>query len=383
MRTASRLALLLLGLSIAPAVQAEDDPPPAGAQLIAPTEWGKLNAPKGQAVYAEGRWHQCFGEKILMWKAPASNGFFLVQKGTPLHDRLVQDKDSRGEPLKAGKSTVRLEGTVGVQNGANVVLVQRVVKLTDDLSRLQAKLETLTEPEALAQLAREAQAQGERWSDDDLRAFAKQVVQRELHARRKLLTAGDVAGAQALGQRMLEVGDRQGAIQVLGDAEHAASGAGKQRLRELLAGIDAVETHGTWMPRDEYRREEGFLKRGEEWVRREVVELDQVRQAELESQKADAGVVLVRGNGHALGKDAEAGRLSRGQTLAEVQLAAGLPLQSRHLEAPDVLGRPATWTQWVLEDGRRVYFLNGEAIAIVSAKQPWPGEPASPAEDGR
>lgn len=382
MRTRTRL-WLSLGLLLAAPALAQDEPPPADHQLVPPEQWGKLPASaKGQKLYVEGRWHQCFGEKVLLWRSPASNGFLLVQKGTPLHDRLVKDRDSRNTPLKAGKSTVRLEGEAVVQGATCAIQLLRVIKLADDLELLRARLEQLSDPEAMAALAREALALAERWGDDELRAFANQVVQRELHARRKDLAPGDAAGAEALGLRMLEVGDRQGAIQVLGEAERAATGPAKQRLRERLAGMEAVETHGTWMTRAEYRREEGFLERNGEWVRREVVELEEVREAELKSQKAEVGVVLVRGNGHALGKDAEAGRLSRGQTLAEVQLAAGLPAVSRHLEAPDPLGRPATWSQWILGDGRRVYFLNGEVIKVLAAKEPWPGE-TPPAEDGR
>jgi hypothetical protein len=371
------VALSALLLLLPAASRAQDEAPPADHQLVPPAQWGKLPASAaGQKVYLEGRWHECFGDKLLLWRTPAASGFLLVDKGTPLHERLVKNLDSRNQQLKPGKSTVRVEGKAVAQGQACAVQVTRVIKLTDDMERLRARLAGLEKPDQMAALAQEATSLAERWADEELRALAQLVVQQELHARQRDLKPGDAASAEALGQRMLDVGDRDGAIQVLGQAEQTSSGAAQQRLRKRLASMGAVETHGAWMSGEQYRREEGYIDREGGWVRRELIEMEEARARELKNQKAEVGVVLVRGNGHALGKEAEAGKLARGQTMAEVHLAAGLPTSARHLDAPDPLGRPATWTQWVLEDGRRVYFLNGEAISILPASTPWPGQQA-------
>lgn len=376
-RSALRGALLAcLGLCLPGAVRAEDEPPPADHQVVPEAQWGKLPAAAaGQKLYLEGRWHQCFGEKVTLWRSESTRGFLLVESGSPIHEFLVKDRDSRNQPLKPGKSTVRLEGVAEAAGQGCVVRVKRVIKLQDDVDRYMARLVEARTPDALGALARESRAQAERWQDEELRQFANLVARKELAARQAELAPGDAAGAEALGLRMLEIGDKSGAVKVMGEAERQASGPGREKLRQRLLGMGAVETHGTWLLRDVYRAEEGFVQQGGVWVRREKLEFDAVRAAELKEQKSTVEIKPVRGsNGHALAKEAEAGRLSRGQTMPEVHLAAGLPVAASHLEAPDGLGQPARWSQWLMGDGRRVYFLNGEAITVLGARDPWRGQ---------
>lgn len=350
---------------------------PAGAQelqLLPESQWGKLPASAaGQAWAVEARWDEIFGEKVILWRCEALRGVLVVPKGSPIQERLVRNRDTPGEQLVPKKSRIRLECVAVAQGQTCQLQVKRVLKLPDDVDVQREKLGKAGSPEAIAALVDETKALAERWDDEELRGLVKEMVAKELSARRGALKPGDVAGAEALGLRMLEVGDRGAAIQVLGEAERAATGPVRERLRTRLASLGAVETSSAWLSRPDWLRKEGYIERGGQWVKAERVELELAREAELDRQSKSVGIELVRGNGHACWKAAEQGKIERGQTMAEVHLAAGLPVRAAHADAPDRDKRPARWSQWVLADGRRVYFLNGEVISIRAADQPLPG----------
>lgn len=351
---------------------------PALAQevpVLPEAQWGKLPASAAGQKYAiEARWDEIFGERVILWRCEALRGVIVAPQGSPIQERLVRNRDTANEPLVPKKSRIRLECVAVAQGQGCLLRVSTVRKLPDDVTVQKEKLSKASGPDAIAALVNETKALAERWDDDALRALASEMVAKELTARRAALKPGDVKAAEALGQRMLDVGDKDGAIQVLGEAERAATAGDRAGLRSRLQAMGAVETNGAWLSRSDWRKKEGYVQRGGEWIKAERIELEQAREVELEKQAADVGVVLVRGNGHACWKDAEQGKVVRGQTEAEVHLAAGLPVRAAHLEAPDRDKRPARWSQWVLADGRRVYFLNGEVISIYAADQAWPGQ---------
>jgi len=81
---------------------------------------------------------------------------------------------------------------------------------------------------------------------------------------------------------------------------------------------------------------------------------------------------------HECEKAAKNGLIVRGQFFQEVSRAVGLPVSVYHMQAKSHDGKPVTWTQWVMQDGRRVYFVRGKkdpagtVISWTKAGTPWP-----------
>ena len=51
---------------------------------------------------------------------------------------------------------------------------------------------------------------------------------------------------------------------------------------------------------------------------------------------------------------------------------AGLPKQVNHVSGPFQQNPKSVWTQWIYEDRRRVYFVNGEVIKTLTSSTPLP-----------
>jgi hypothetical protein len=384
MRNAILWALLVTLAAAGPsAAQGEID----GHTYLPEDRWGRLGPEaNGKHFYVEGRWNGIRLEDVSLYKTP-SEGFLFIKAGTPLQGRLSGDRDTRGEHMQKRTSTVRLFSTAKRQGNRCVLWVNKAYKLEDDVVRYRQALEALpadADPTEIKALAERIRALVARYEDDALGEVARVAVQRELQARRAQLAAGDNRGALHLAERMLEVDDIDAAIQLLADFEKAADSEWRTRLRQELRRLGAVYSSGTWLAFTEFKRQEGFVQRTNAdgvsaWITREWAEFDQVIASERELQAQM--VVPARKNELRHFRDAEQGRIVRGQTMAEVRLAAGgeLPVLVNHVRAlapGPAAAMTAIWSQWVLADGRRVYFLDqgggGEVIAFKAAQSAWP-----------
>lgn len=365
---------------------AQEHAPVAGYAFLAEGRWGKIPAADaGKRFYIEGRWHQLYGDWILLYKgAINTRGFLWVspQSGA-LKQVLAADKDSGGAGLRGKRSSVRIFG-VAKKAGSRVVLqVERVEKLPDESEQYRTRLAGLGEDvDAVAELAKECATRAERFGDEALVAVGHTIVARELELRTAKLDAADYAGHMALAQRYLdEVEDPAGAIALyahLVEEVPSLPGAVRQRVLARLERLKAVRAHRegkwTWLPYAEFKAAEGFVavRAGGEvvWQRREEVEFRAIRAAELELQKRTLALPRTNPTKHA--KDARQGLITRGQTYAEVRIAGGLPVFVRHHMQPyQQADKEVPWTQWILEDGRRIYFADGEVIATRGANEPW------------
>ena len=376
-------SLLFVSLLTSPGWAQE---PIDGHQFLPESEWRSLPASAaGNRYYVEGRWNGIRLEDVSLYKAN-TEGVLFVKARTPVQGYLAGDKDSSRTRMEKRHSTVRLFVTAEAQGNRCVLWINKARKLEDDAVKYGRTLDELPSevtPEAIHDLAEEIRARAARYDDQELAEVAQRAVQLELHARRSGLSKDDYDGALALAERMVEVGDEDGAIQVLSDFEEDADNATKLKLRQQLRRMGAVNSGGKWLPFTEFKRREGFIRRPGEgsdgWVRQEWAEFQAVIDGERKLQ--EQMVVPARKNELRHYRDAEQGRIVRGQTMAEVRLAVKgqLPKLANHVRAlapGPTAARTALWSQWVLEDGRRVYFLDqgsgGEVIAFKAAQAAWP-----------
>jgi len=358
-----------------------------GHEFLPEAHWGRLGSEvAGKLYYVEGRWNGIRLEDVSLYKA-RSEGFLFVKAGSPVQGRLSGNTDSRRVRMRKKISTVRVFATAKLLRGRCVLWVNKVYKLEDDVVRYRNELDALpvdASPASIKVLAERVRSLAARYDDADLGEVAHMAVQRELHARRALLAEGDNQGALRLAERMVEVEDTSAAIQLLADFEARGDAEWRARLRQELRKLGAVYSGGVWLSFSDYKRQEGFVRRPNaagslDWVPREWAEFQLVIAGERELQEQQ--VVPARKNELRHYRDAQQGRIVRGQTMPEVRLAVGgeLPSLVHHLRATapgPAAAQAAMWSQWVLADGRRVYFLDqgggGEVIAFKAAQTRWP-----------
>jgi hypothetical protein len=369
-------------LLAAPALaSAQQEPPINGHTFLPEARWGQLQANQaGQKLYVVGRWDVCFGNQITLYKGVTAFFYAIPQIQPSL---AVDEVPGTNPPVKlvGKKSRVRMFGQSKAVEGKVVFLVESVVRIEDDVSRIQGLVTGVaTDPDGLRALADQAKALAERFEDADLLSLASQIVRQELELRRARTPRDDYPQWLALAERYAALGDLAMAITANDHVEKNGSPAEREQARQRLKALGAVSTSEGWVPFARYKTDEGFVERTEEdgssrWVRKEEAEFDDAMKAELDLQRGK--IVVVRANAVQHGTAATSGRLERGQTLEEARVAAGQPIAAFHRRAPDAEQRPALWTQWIFADGRRAYFLGNEsepsvAISVKGAKDAWP-----------
>ena len=379
-------ALAVSALAWCPRAAAQERAPIGGYEYLPEERWGKL-APDddGKPYYLEGRWHQLYGDWVLLFNGPINTrGFLWVSpRSAALKQVLAADKDSGGRGLRKKRSSVRIFGRAKKGASSVALQIERVEKLADESEQFLERLEAAGEDVAAVQaLGRECAVRAERFGDEALAGVGRRIVARELELQTARLDASDHEGRLALAERYLaEVEEAAGAIRLYAQLlEKTASLPAPVRAR-VLARLDQLKAvraqrdgEWTWLPYAEFKQAEGFIRvqtsSGQTWVRAEAVEFAAVRAAELEQQKRTLALPRSNENKHA--KDARQGRITRGQTFAEVRIAGGLPVHVRHHLQPYLQAeKDAVWTQWILEDGRRVYFAEGEVVTIREASEAW------------
>ncbi len=374
----TRLAPLMLVCVLAAQVAAQSPPPVLDGYTYLPTSsLGRLGPGEvGKKYYIEARWQECWKDSITLFRETEARRTLVVAFPSPLQTNLARDQDTAGQKLTANVSNVRLSGTVEKGPERLVLRVAKVELLEDDLVRFQARLAALGEkatPQQLSQLANEVRPLAERYGDQRLVTFSGELSQREIAARLAGRNPNDFEGALAIGAELQKT-DRRGAITIYGDVEARAPEALRKEARQRLAQLRAYRAASGWVPYEEFKASEGFVRRGEgaqeRWITRERAEFEAVIEVEREKRKDQ--VVIVRSNPVQAGKAAEARRLETGQTLEEARLATAGVLQTMvdHQATADAEGVRSLWTQWVLGDGRRLYFLAPDGVNAAGAPTP-------------
>lgn len=369
---------------LAPALAFAQEPAINGHAFLPEASWGRLQPNQaGQRLYVVGRWELCYGNQITLFKGV--HRFFYTDPRDPRVQQALAIDVVPGtnppEKLVGKKSRVQMFGQTKAVEGRVVFLVESVRRIEDDVSRLQGLVARVSsDPDGLKALADQAKALAERFEDADLLSLYTQIVRQELDLRRERTQPQAFPQWLTLAERYAALNDQTMAITIYSHVEGNAEPAERDQARQRLKALGAVSTHEGWIPYARYKTEEGFIERAEEdgrtrWVRKEEAEFDDAMAAE---RKLQAGtIVVVRANAVQHGTAASAGRLERGQTLAEARVAGGQPVAVFHRRAPDPESRPALWTQWIFADGRRAYFLGNDsepsvAISVKTAKEAWP-----------
>lgn len=370
----TRLSPLVLVCVLAAQVAAQGKPAIDGYTYLPTPSLGRL-APGdvSKKYYVEARWQECWKDSITLCREPEARKTLVVTFPSDLQTNLARDQDSAGQKLTAGVSNVRLRGTVERGGDRPVLRVDKVELLEDDLTRLRARLAALGEkatPEQLSQLANEVRPLAERYGDQRLVAFAGELSQREIAARLAGRDPNDFEGALRIGAELQKT-DRRGAITIYGDVEARAPEALRKEARQRLAQLRAYRAASGWVPYEEFKASEGFVRRGEgaeeRWISRERAEFEATVAEEM--KRRVPGIIVLRSNPAVAGRKAEARQLELGQTLEESRLATAGIAQTMvdHTTVSDETAQQYLWTQWVLADGRRLYFLAPNTVGANGA----------------
>lgn len=382
-RLAPRVVALALALVLAPSALAQQPAPtpqPIGEYAYLPeANWNRLPASAaGRKFYVMGRWKECWNNQVQLHKFETSPAFFIAGN-EELRQALVEDDlPSQADALVKGRTPVRLFGRVAAFENRMVLMIERVEALPDDAARLQQAAGAAgNDPDRLSAVAAEAFELGTKFEDQQLLQLHRAVRLQELEVRRVALGETAYREWAQLADRYRQLGDRISAIRLLDHVFQKAPEELKRTAQAQLELLQAVQTAAGWVPIEAFKAEEGFVQRGGAWVRKELAELTDIIDKEMADRRQT--VVEPRHNPVQHGNNAQANRLERGQTLEEARLAAGnaSPVFVYHVRAPDETQRMALWTQWILADGRRAYFMGreGEApvcIAVRLANQPYP-----------
>lgn len=363
------------------------------------SRWGKLGTRDfGKNFCVTGRWLQVQGSGIVLYRSKINTKRFLRITPGPLKDFLTAGLSSSQKKLLRKRSLVRVYGKANPSGSGTYLGVSYVQKLPDEEDSFKAKLEAAGDDvEKIAALAKDCSARAKRYEDPALEAMAEQINRRELQVRAKALAPDDHATRFELAKRFrTQAKDVSSAIGLYSAVyeEDKAPAELRQQAKDALIELRAVRVRQGqdawgWVTYGEFKRSEGYLPRKEGgrviYVRREYAELLEVIDEETKRQAAK--IDPPRQNPFKAGQDAKTGKIVRGQTYPEVRTAAGaFPKVVYHKVLPwGGTGSRALWTQWIMPDGGRVYFLSvetdesgarvfppSEVIGRRPAGTPWP-----------
>lgn len=318
---------------------------------------------------------------------PFKTEAFLKISPGPLKDGLTSSPpvDTSEQKLEKRHSLVRLYGTARKQGSRTIYLqVEFAEKLKDEDLQFKQRLSELGNDAAkIAALRAECLKRARRYDDGPLHDVARTIAHRELEVRKKDLKPGDYEGLYRLAvQYRDELKDPEGAIPLWAQVYEARDAPRALRLRahKDLKAVGAVRTRNAsgweWLTEEDYKRKQGYISRSGKWIRKELAELNDHRNSELARQRRQFDPP--RTKEHECEKAAKNGTVVRGQFFQEVARAIGLPVTVRHLRAKSHDDKVVTWSQWLMSDGRRIYFVRSEkdpagtVISWTKAGTPWP-----------
>lgn len=387
------LAALALGIVAAPTGLANAQAVITDKQgvkwTVLPEErWGKLGTRDfGKNFCLTGRWLRVAGSGIELYMSKTPTKRFIRITPGPLLENLTAGLSTGNKKLLRKQSLVRIFGKANPSGAGTYIAVKRVLKLPDELDTFAAELKAAGDDVAkISALAKDCSARATRYGDSALAAMAQKINRRELQVRAKSLAPGDYAGRVSLAKRFQsQADDPRSAIalySVVYESEKAPAALRKAAKTALLSlrGVRIRKSEDTWgwVTYEDFKRSEGYLPRKQDgrivYVRQEYAEL--LTLIEEETKRQASKIDPPRQNPFQAGQDAKSGKIVRGQTYPEVRTAAGaFPKTVYHKILPwGGSGIRALWTQWIMPNGGRVYFLSVENDELEGKKSFPPSE---------
>lgn len=343
--------VVLAVLAVAAPARAGDEVVVTERDLVEPAPWGER---EGRAVVLlDARFRDFFGGELEVAGVPRAR--LPIDPGrSELAADLARFRTRTG-PLRKGRSNVRVQGVARDGERGRELVVTDVTLRPGDVVLFSERANLLAPGDASGRsaLAAEARRRAERFAEDDLREWARALDLSALDIERSRLGRQDVEGAIALARRYRDVaGVVSAAITLLGSVadDPAVGTADRERVAGVLEDELAARRHrGRWVSEADRRAALGFVARTgpgghTEWVRAERIELE-----------AAAG---------------------RARTAARAPVSAGLSKEevarTRGYGFPVFVDRLQdrghVIDQWILADGRRLYFEDGFLFEACPAR---------------
>lgn len=195
-----------------------------------------------------------------------------------------------------------------------------------------------------------------------LRTLAERAYRAAIEIERRRLDPNDRAAVVALADRVLELlDDRALALEILRRAlvpGHDPPPEIAQRLRELHAV--PYGPGGSWMLYEEVKRREGFVRRGDLWLRKEQAAFyDAVQRQRKERLRPRAGMLP-----EFFAAAAERGQPVLGMRKRELATAIGLPDAFDRMRV-----RGSVYDAWLYEQRGAYYFENDVLFAMPEGSE--------------
>lgn len=364
-------ALVLVAVCAAPAA-AQQPETLEGHQVVSDAQFAALppSTPDGQKfsiVYA--KFHKQFNEFLKLANAPASLQERLLVRDARLRALLNQNRDSHDDPARplTLRGNLQVIGTGKRAGQAYVLEVSRVLVLESDLEHARRRVAALPPRDARSrqELSKYIQGRLQRYYQD---AMADQVERRELVAIMRQLEE-DVRTIELEqlpplpggAETHIDFGRRYQALNVLsGVADHPEVSADMRARAEqaLEHDLKAQRYLGRWYRYEDFKDLVGFAQVGDGWAPRERAEFVQTAEAEKRRLLKNEEPISVLPES-LLAKSKEVVRgMNKDMALAILQ---AYPVRVDRLR--EQLGQSSpkqvVFEQWVMENGQRIYFVNG------------------------
>jgi hypothetical protein len=279
-------------------------------------------------------------------------------------------------------SNVKITGVARDTNdGDRYVEVRDVVKLPDDVEQFASEAKKLSKPDDILKLADRARKRADLFNDADLRAWTLKANESALKMQQDALPKNEsyakaaidlalrfksLANAPVLGISLLN--------SVWGDPNTTAADK-DATARVLTVDLEASQFHGSWVPRDEFKKALGFVAQKDAqgatvWLRRERVELNVEVTKEKPVIRDDPNPRKV--SAFLYEQSAAKGELAVGMYKAEVVRAKGYGFPDFVDRIEEKMpGGTVTWDQWILNGGDRLYFVNGLLYTWKTKNDAW------------
>lgn len=352
---------------------------------------------KGKQVQVECKFDTCWGGDYIAIVGNALK-FHLVDpaKGDAAQDafraKLINNKDSGGQGLTSEKSNVVIKALIVENKGqfkradaASDPLVAQAIELSkalDDVPRFEdlLKARQAKDPgslEATLLTTREARIWGQRYKSEDLLAWARAKDQEALDARAASIALDDAEACLDLARRFVTLlGDKNRAIAIADRGWQAARKAeDKKRLAEELESLEATYYRSRWVPLTEFYAAEGYVLARDggasRWMRREAREFELVIKSDIERTlplriKVDVSYVDLAKKGvlelymrphHVAATTREGGSIGMPKLVTHKPMKAG--------------NENRLYTQWLMPDGSRYYFIDERLFHWYTEKEPF------------
>lgn len=298
----------------------------------------------------------------------------LKVRSAGLVQTLNSGKDSAGEGLTK-RQNIQVLGKVQ----DNTLVVERVYGLEDDEARFTRASRQLPANDAKArlELAREIINRARTNLEPEERPPVLRIA-RQLEAAARKIERQSLPALPEGADAWLSYGRRYRSIEALDEVySHPRVDASvKERAQERLLELHAERYLGRWLSEDDFRDAVGFAELNGRWVPQELVELRGAAREQLEFLSNPANPWPAFPDTF-LGKQAAQGDIMAGQTKEMVLNAifiknreSRLPVRvDRFREEDPANGGERIWERWLMEDGLRLYFIQGRVFKDVGPGQ--------------